>query len=87
MHHLWLVPAVPLALFGLGLGLMLCDIKPGLVLMAAAWLLCVPAALYGSVRLAMTRHRAVQVCRTRRSARQPVWSSWIWCCVDRSSIS
>jgi hypothetical protein len=28
MHHLWLVPAVPLALFGSGLGLILCDIKP-----------------------------------------------------------
>ena len=37
MHHLWLVPAVPLALFGSGLGLMLCDIKPGLLLMAASW--------------------------------------------------
>jgi hypothetical protein len=46
MHHLWLMPAVPLALFGIGLGLMLCDIKPGLWLMAATWLLCVPAAIY-----------------------------------------
>jgi len=60
MHHLWLVPAVPLALFGIGLGLMLCDIKPGLLLMAASWLLCVPAAIYGSVRLAMTMQRAVE---------------------------
>ena len=60
MHPLWLVPAVPLALFGIGLGLMLCDIKPGLLLMAAAWLLCVPAAIYGSVRLAMTMQRAVE---------------------------
>jgi hypothetical protein len=60
MHHLWLMPAVPLALFGIGLGLMLCDIKPGLWLMAAAWLLCVPVAIYGSVRLAMTMHRAVE---------------------------
>ena len=60
MHPLWLVPAVPLALFGIGIGLMMCDIKPGLLLMAAAWLLCVPAAIYGSVRLAMTMQRAVE---------------------------
>ena len=60
MHHLWLVPAVPLALFGSGLGLMLCDIKPGLLLMAASWLMCVPVALYGSVRLARTMPRAVE---------------------------
>jgi hypothetical protein len=60
MHPLWLVPAVPLALFGLGLGLMLCDIKPGLLLMAAAWLLCVPVAIYGSVRLTMIMQRAVE---------------------------
>jgi hypothetical protein len=59
MPHLWLIPAAPLALFGIGLGLRLCDIKPGLWLMAAAWLLCVPAAIYGSVRLAMTLQRAV----------------------------
>jgi hypothetical protein len=60
MHHLWLVPAVPLALFRIGLGLMLCDIKPGLLLMATSWLICVPAAIYGSVRLAMTMQRAVE---------------------------
>ena len=58
--HLWLAPAVPLALFGIGFGLMMCDIKPGLVLMAAAWLMCVPAAIYASVRLAMTMRRAME---------------------------
>lgn len=57
---LWLVPAAPLALFGFGLGLMLCDIKPGLILMAVSWLMCVPAAIYGSVRLAMVFRRALE---------------------------
>ncbi|WP_461088046.1 hypothetical protein [Spirosoma gilvum] len=50
-NYIWLVPVIPLLLVIAGIGLILCDLKPGLGLVGLGWLLSVPAIVYLLIKL------------------------------------